>query len=164
MQVVLSLTVRTSHTDRQFFSGLGGMGGPFGGLGGMGGGRRPSGMGGRGGMGNGMYDDDDDDDPMSGFSNMPGGMGGGPRRSSSFRGAPRSSSPGPGARSPASAPTEITRPLKASLEDLYHGATKHLKVGRRLLGGGTEEKVLEVQILPGWKSGTKVSRPALSRS
>lgn len=134
------------------------MGGAFGGLGGMGGGRSRS-----GGMG-GMYDDDDE--PMSGFGGMPSGMGGmpggmggmpggGPRRSSSFRGAPRSSSPAPGS----AAPSEITRPLKTSLEDLYHGATKHLKVGRRLLDGSTEDKVLEIQVLPGWKSGTKVRFP-----
>ena len=46
-----------------------------------------------------------------------------------------------------------------SLEDLYSGTTKHLKVGRRLLNGGTEDKVLEIQIHPGWKSGTKIRFP-----
>ena len=64
--------------------------------------------------------------------------------------------------SPASGPSEpneITRPLKISLEDLYSGTTKHLKVGRRLLSGDTEERVLEIQVLPGWKSGTKIRFP-----
>jgi DnaJ family protein B protein 4 len=52
--------------------------------------------------------------------------------------------------------SEITRPLKVSLEDLYSGTVKHLKVGRRLLDGTTEDKILEIQIHPGWKSGTKI--------
>ena len=56
-------------------------------------------------------------------------------------------------------PTEITRPLKVSLEELYSGAAKHLKVGRKLLDGTSEDKVLEIQIQPGWKSGTKIRFP-----
>ena len=56
-------------------------------------------------------------------------------------------------------PLEITRPLKVSLEDLYSGAVKHLKVGRRLLDGTTEDKVIDIQIHPGWKSGTKIRFP-----
>jgi DnaJ family protein B protein 4 len=56
-------------------------------------------------------------------------------------------------------PSEITRPLKVSLEDLYSGTVKHLKVGRKLLDGTTEDKVLEIQIHPGWKSGTKIRFP-----
>ena len=113
----------------------------MGGMGGFGGGRR-------GGMSS-MFSQDDDDDDMTGSffsSGMPGGM---PRGGRSTR--PQSPAP--------SQPSEITRPLKVSLEDLYSGATKHLKVGRRLLNGGTEEKVLEIQISPGWKSGTKIRFP-----
>ena len=103
-------------------------------------------------MRSGMFGGDDDAD-MGGFHSftsggMPGGMpNGGPR------GRRRGSSPAP------SAPPEITRPLKVSLEDLYSGATKRLKVGRRLLNGTTEDKVLEIQISPGWKSGTKIRFP-----
>ncbi|KAF8903609.1 hypothetical protein CPB85DRAFT_1319446 [Mucidula mucida] len=55
-----------------------------------------------------------------------------------------------------SAPAEITRPLRVSLKDLYQGTVKHLKVGRRLLNGSTEDKVLDIHIHPGWKSGTKI--------
>ena len=76
---------------------------------------------------------------------MPGGM---PHRASQ-----RATS------APAPQPSEITRPLKLSLEELYSGSTKHLKVSRKLLDGSTEEKVLEIQILPGWKSGTKIRFP-----
>ncbi|CDO71842.1 hypothetical protein BN946_scf184939.g66 [Trametes cinnabarina] len=126
--------------------GMGGLGG-MGGMGGMGG----FGRGGRRGGMSSMFAADDDDDDMSGSffsSGMPGGMPG------SARSTPRRpQSPAP------SQPSEITRPLKVSLEDLYNGATKHLKVSRRLLNGGTEEKVLEIQIAPGWKSGTKIRFP-----
>lgn len=56
-------------------------------------------------------------------------------------------------------PSEIVRPLKLSLEELYSGSVKHLKIGRRLMDGKTEDKVLEINILPGWKDGTKVRFP-----
>jgi len=146
-----------SPTDPQkifesIFSG-GGLGG-FGGMGGMGG---MSGM--RGGPGmSGMFNHGmDDDDPMGGFSSfggMPGGMPNG-RPHSHRTNSPRRS---PTATSPAG-PSEITKPLKVTLEELYSGATKRLKVGRKLLSGGTEDKVLEIQVYPGWKSGTKVRFP-----
>ncbi|CCL99311.1 uncharacterized protein FIBRA_01327 [Fibroporia radiculosa] len=114
----------------QFFgmSGLGGMGG-------FGGSRNRMGT---------MFGDDDDGTGSFSFGGMPGGM---PNGRPSPRGAGRPSSP---------AQSEITRPLKVSLEDLYSGTTKHLKVGRKLLTGGTEDKVLDIHVQPGWKSGTKV--------
>jgi len=56
-------------------------------------------------------------------------------------------------------PSEIIRPLKLSLEELYSGTVKHLKIGRRLMDGQTEDKVLEINILPGWKDGTKIRFP-----
>ena len=125
----------------------------MGGLGGMGGmGGFPGGMfGGAGGHGH-----DSDDDLHSHFfsgGGMPGGMptGAGPRS----RGARTRTEPVP----TPSAPSEITRPLKVSLEDLNSGTTKRLKVGRKLLTGGTEDKVLEIQVHPGWKSGTKIRFP-----
>ncbi|KAH9831570.1 uncharacterized protein C8Q71DRAFT_816037 [Rhodofomes roseus] len=126
----------------QFF-GMGGLGG-LGSMGGFGGGGRSR-------MGS-MFANEDDD--MGGFSfgGMPGAMPNG--RSTPRTGAQRPSSPAPSA-----APSEITRSVKVSLEDLYTGTTKHLKVGRKLLGGDTEEKVLEIQVQPGWKSGTKVRFP-----
>lgn len=98
----------------------------------------------------------DDFSPGGGMpGGMPGmsGMGGGSRqqqRSSSRPGMPNSKQ---------EKPSEITRPLKVSLEDLYSGTTKHLKVSRRLLDGTTDDKVLDIQIHPGWKSGTKIRFP-----
>ena len=95
----------------------------------------------------GFFDMDGDD--MS-TQSMPGGM---PGSHSQRQNSRRTSSP---ARS---GPSEITRPLNLSLEELYSGTTKHLKIGRRLLNGATEEKVLEIEVFPGWKSGTKIRFP-----
>jgi len=159
------------------FSGFSGQGGPSAstftfttGPGGFGGGRgggfSPSdpnkifesifGMGGLGGMGgfpSGMFGGHDDDDEMhSQFfgGGMPGGMPSG--RSQTRNGRVRQESAPAGQ-------SEITRPLKVSLEDLYSGTTKRLKVGRKLLNGITEDKVLEIQVHPGWKIGTKIRFP-----
>ncbi|KAJ3873859.1 hypothetical protein F5051DRAFT_110502 [Lentinula edodes] len=101
------------------------------------------GMGGRPGMR--MFDADDDMD-----GSYPS-FGGGIPRSRPSRPA-RSNS----YSKQSAAPSEITRPFKVSLQDLYNGAVKHLKVGRRLLNGSTEDKVLDIQVHPGWKSGTKI--------
>ncbi|KAI6108009.1 hypothetical protein F5141DRAFT_1203477 [Pisolithus sp. B1] len=116
----------------QYGGGMGGMGSMGGGMGGM----RPA-------------FDEDDDMGASFFSNMPGGI---PRSST---GAQRASS------TPAASqqPSEIVRPLKLTLEELYNGTTKHLKIGRKLQDGTTEDKVLEIHVVPGWKSGTKVRFP-----
>ncbi|KAM5537149.1 hypothetical protein V8D89_009082 [Ganoderma adspersum] len=115
-------------------SGLGGMG--FGGMGGS----FPGGPGVRTTRMGSMFGGRDEDDDMSGSffggSGMPGGMPGG-------RASPHRSPTTP----TSSQPSEITKPLK------------HLKVGRRLLNGKTEDKVLEIQVLPGWKSGTKIRFP-----
>jgi len=117
-----------------FFPGMAG------GMGGMGGSGRKRGQS--------MFemDVDDDDFGAGGFSTsggMPGGMPGSARPPS------RQNRP----------PSEITKPFKVSLNDLYTGATKRIKVGRKLLNGATEDKVLEIHINPGWKSGTKIRFP-----
>lgn len=105
------------------------------------------------------FTDDDDDDVGTTFSfgGMPGGMPGRANGRQSQSGGRRATST-PSTSEP-QRPSEITRPLKVTLEELYSGTVKHLKVGRRLLSGATEDKVLEIQIHPGWKSGTKVRFP-----
>ena len=106
-----------------------------------------------GGMGGGRprrnaFEDDDVDMDGSFFpGGMPGGMGGS-MNGNRQRQQTRPSQPPP--------PSEITRPLRVSLKELYSGTVKHLKIGRRLLNGSTEDKVLDIQIHPGWKSGTKI--------
>ncbi|KAK6456436.1 uncharacterized protein RJT20DRAFT_128336 [Scheffersomyces xylosifermentans] len=73
-----------------------------------------------------------------GNSGMPGGFGGG-----------RS------ARRPE--PDTVTMPLPVSLEDLYNGGVKKMKLNRKGTDGSRESKVLEVNIKPGWKAGTKIN-------
>lgn len=41
---------------------------------------------------------------------------------------------------------EIVKPLKLTLEELYKGVTKKLKLTRKLLNGQTEEKVVEINV------------------
>ncbi|KAJ2896565.1 Molecular chaperone (DnaJ super) [Coemansia aciculifera] len=57
-------------------------------------------------------------------------------------------------------PNEVTRPLACTLEELYNGCTKKLKVTRQQPGPSgtqsTSEKVLQVDVKPGWKAGTKI--------
>lgn len=114
-------------------------------------------------------DDGDIDDGDNIYTRMPGGSfkrkrssdsGGGGGSGGRHKKKQRQKQKQPGASAPPPAATsEFTRPLALSLEELYAGATKHLKVGRRLLSGRTEEKVLEIAVLPGWKSGTKIRFP-----
>jgi DnaJ-class molecular chaperone len=48
--------------------------------------------------------------------------------------------------------------LNLSLEELYQGATKKLKIKRTTRSQNREpEKVLEIKVVPGWKAGTKVT-------
>lgn len=75
---------------------------------------------------------------------MPGGMGG-------MGGMGMDDDPTSG---PAAKDTEKELPI--SLEDLYAGTTKKLKVGKRRADGTTEENVLQIDVKRGWKKGTKV--------
>ena len=79
-----------------------------------------------------MFVDDDDMGPFTSQGSMPGGMPG--SRPSTGRHSPRHSFQ-------PSQPSEILRPLPISLEDLYQGVVKRMKVSRRTMSGGTEEKV-----------------------
>ncbi|KAA0166686.1 hypothetical protein FNF27_07056 [Cafeteria roenbergensis] len=90
---------------------------------------------------------------MGGMGGMPamfgsgmGGMGG--------MGAPRP-------RGPRKAEPVVTK-LNCSLEELFNGATKRMKVTRQRLqaDGSTlrpEEKLLEIHVKPGWKAGTRIT-------
>lgn len=120
--------------------------------------------GGLGGMfGAGSADDDDFSSFHSFGGGMPGGMSGMPGGMPNGRSARRPSSPysRPSGDSfgKKREPQEITRPLPLSLEDLYNGTTKHLKVSRKLRDGGNAEKILEIKVLPGYKKGTKIRFP-----
>jgi DnaJ-class molecular chaperone len=53
--------------------------------------------------------------------------------------------------------------LYCSLEELYSGCTKKLKVSRQRIQSdgrlGIEDKVLTIEVKPGWKAGTKITFP-----
>ncbi len=56
----------------------------------------------------------------------------------------------------------MERELYCTLEELYNGASKKLKITKRVMGldkraTETVEKVLTVDVKPGWKVGTKVT-------
>ncbi|OMH84946.1 DnaJ-like protein [Zancudomyces culisetae] len=57
-------------------------------------------------------------------------------------------------------PKEVSQQLPCTLEELYNGTTKKLKVKRRVrdaMGGiSTSEKILQITVKPGWKAGTKI--------
>lgn len=121
-----------------------------GGMGGSKGARRGASMGGMPGM---------NFDMGGGGGGMPGGFGGGFGGMGGMGGMggrqqqQQSASPGGEA---AVEIKDIEKPLAISLEDLYKGVTKKLKLGRRNLNGTTEDKTLAIEVKPGWKKGTKV--------
>jgi DnaJ-class molecular chaperone len=58
----------------------------------------------------------------------------------------------------------IEHELFVTLEEIASGATKKMKISRKVLnpdgrGTRTEEKVLAIDIKPGWKQGTKITFP-----
>lgn len=130
----------------QFFGGrnpFGGGGGGMGGMGGMGGGSRKGGasfggspFGGMGGMGGMGMEEDDESDGMFG-----GGFGGRSR-------GPKKAEP-------------IKQTLQCSLEDLFNGVTKKMKITKTLMdpSGKTAqtEKILQIDVKKGWKEGTKIT-------
>ncbi|KAG0362197.1 hypothetical protein BC939DRAFT_488358 [Gamsiella multidivaricata] len=98
-----------------------------------------------------------------GDDNDMGGYGG-----ASMRGMPMGDMGGMGGRGrprrPQAAPEQpppLERPLAVSLEDLQKGVTKRLKVTRKVSSGSgrTPDKILSIDVKPGWKAGTKVKFP-----
>ncbi|KAK2378934.1 hypothetical protein P8452_35525 [Trifolium repens] len=57
----------------------------------------------------------------------------------------------------------IERTLPCSLEDLYKGTTKKMKISRDVSDSSgrptTVEEILTIEIKPGWKKGTKITFP-----
>jgi len=116
---------------------------------------------------------DVDDAPGSPFGGSAFGRGPGSqrKRANSFTGAGTSNDTGEKENA-----GEIIKPLKLSLEDLYTGTTKKLRLTRKLLDGRSEEKVVEInarihgvsdhnmmvlttfrlQAKAGWKEGTRI--------
>jgi DnaJ family protein B protein 4 len=110
------------------------------------GGRNPFGgsMRGMGGMG-GMFGAEDDDDDFGGFHSFGsrgGGMSGGGGR------VRRKAEP-------------IIREFSCTLEELFTGCTKKMKISKQLLDASGRsiptEKILAIDVKPGWKEGTKIT-------
>ncbi|KAJ1911496.1 Molecular chaperone (DnaJ super) [Mycoemilia scoparia] len=99
-----------------------------------------------GGMGGHGMSAMDIDDGFNGGASIFGARGGG------HPGMRRSTRPSP--------PRELVRPLALSLEDLYKGCSKKLKVTRKTRSPNGQvvqsEKILTVDIKPGWKAGTRI--------
>lgn len=104
--------------------------------------------------GNGGMDEEmDTDDPFASFGM--GGMGGFPR---SFN------KRGHGGRMEKKQDPPVIHDLRVSLEEVFNGCTKKMKISRKRLNPDgrttrTEEKVLTVEVKKGWKEGTKVTFP-----
>ncbi|KAL7169639.1 hypothetical protein ACSBR2_034641 [Camellia fascicularis] len=115
------------------FSEFFGFNSPFGGMGDMGGSRASA-----SGFSRGMFPED----IFSSFRGGAGGEGSGhvPRKGAA-----------------------IERNLPCSLEDLYKGTTKKMKISRDVIDASgrptTMEEILTIEIKPGWKKGTKITFP-----
>ncbi|KAF2128427.1 DNAJ heat shock family protein [Dothidotthia symphoricarpi CBS 119687] len=116
---------------------------------------RGSGGGGGGGGG------DDDEFGFGGFGmgGMPGGMGGTPR-SKGARGPSGGRFAG-GRRAPEPEVTVVEKPLAVSLEELFNGTSKKLKIKRKTYDQATgkqstQDRILEVPIKKGLKAGSKI--------
>ncbi|XP_052256236.1 dnaJ homolog subfamily B member 5-like [Dreissena polymorpha] len=122
-----------------------------------------------------------DENPFQNFFGFNQGMGGGPGFRTHFSGMPgshetmetdddpfgfggRSFSYGQGAPNRKQQDNAVVRDLQVSLEDIHQGCTKKLKITRKVLnpdGRSTrnEDKILTIDIKPGWKAGTKITFP-----
>ncbi|MCH8948533.1 MAG: hypothetical protein IH789_13075 [Acidobacteria bacterium] len=96
----------------------------------------------------------DADDIFSAFGGGAGGRAGRPRmRTSGFGGDPRKREPTPEI-------TTVERPLPLTLEELYNGVTKKMKIKRKTFDESGKrvqtDQILEVPIKPGLKKGSKI--------
>ncbi|CAL8267108.1 unnamed protein product [Merluccius merluccius] len=58
----------------------------------------------------------------------------------------------------------IERELSLTLDDLYHGCTKKIKISRRVMNddgytSSIKEKILSITVKPGWNEGTRITFP-----
>ena len=115
--------------------------------------------GGAGGMGGGAAADDDDFMSFFGGPGMPRAAGSG-ARSSRMRGADPFGTAGGVHRDPTPEVTTVERALPLTLEELYNGVTKKMKIKRKAFDETgkrtTTDQILEVPIKPGLKKGSKI--------
>ncbi|KAI1138860.1 DnaJ-domain-containing protein [Hypoxylon sp. FL0543] len=114
--------------------------------------------------GSGSMGGDDDEPDINSFFGRAGGMprssGGRTRMRSNFPSGGDPFSSGGGAREPTPDVTTVERALPVSLEELYNGVTKKMKIKRKTFDDmgkrTTTDQVLEVPIKPGLKKGSKI--------
>lgn len=106
--------------------------------------------------------DDEDFGTFGGFgaSGMPGGFGGGMGGKGTKRGSGGSRFDG-GRRAPAPEVTVVEKPLPVTLEELFNGTTKKMKIKRKTYDPSTgkqstQDRILEVPIKKGLKAGSKI--------
>ncbi|PGH29101.1 hypothetical protein GX50_08150 [[Emmonsia] crescens] len=95
----------------------------------------------------------DDDDVFSILGGLGGARGAGPRRKGGANGAQR--------RAPTPEVTTVERPLLLTLEELFTGVHKRMKIKRKTFDERTgkrsvEDKILEFDVKPGLKAGSKI--------
>ncbi|RDA84091.1 hypothetical protein CP532_1468 [Ophiocordyceps camponoti-leonardi (nom. inval.)] len=109
---------------------------------------------GGGGGGGGMRGGDDDD-----FANIFGSMGGGGPRAGRSRMRPTGFADSR-KRDPTPEITTVERSLPLTLEELFHGVTKKMKIKRKTFDESGKrvqtDQILEVPIKPGLKKGSKI--------
>ncbi|XP_067386780.1 dnaJ homolog subfamily B member 4 isoform X2 [Emydura macquarii macquarii] len=92
-----------------------------------------------------------DGDPFGSFTSF--SMNGFPRERNTVGSQPRRRQDPP-----------VIHELKVSLEEIYHGSTKRMRISRKRLNPDgrsvrTEDKILTIEIKRGWKEGTKITFP-----
>ncbi|KAL8974796.1 MAG: hypothetical protein Q9197_000972 [Variospora fuerteventurae] len=97
----------------------------------------------------------DDDDIFAQFAGGGGSRGGSGGRSKFWE------SGGGRRRAPTPEVTTVEKPLPLSLEELFNGVHKKMKIKRKTYDDGSgkrkvEDKILDMDILPGYKAGTKI--------
>ncbi|KAG9341486.1 hypothetical protein JZ751_018989 [Albula glossodonta] len=100
-------------------------------------------------------DEDDmevDSDPFGSFTSF------------NLNGFPRDRHMGVGQQLQRKQDPAIYHELRVSLEEIFHGCTKRMKISRRRLNpdgrtSRTEDKILTIEIKRGWKEGTKITFP-----
>ena len=57
----------------------------------------------------------------------------------------------------------VEHALTLSLEELYHGCSKKMKISRKVVApdgiSSVEDKIVTIDVKPGWKAGTKITYP-----
>lgn len=104
---------------------------------------------------NGRDDDEMEVDGGDPFSSFPG---------FNMNGFPRDRHVGLGGQTRRKQDPAIHHELRVTLEEVFHGCTKRMKISRKRLNPDgrtlrTEDKILTIDIKRGWKEGTKITFP-----